>query len=139
MNRINVATELTNQDFDITQPETLLKEQPIIRALKSQKTGNSIEILAEYSGLKYNKKFNLILDNHTPIPIDHLLSRYGFTSRVLRCPHCMQSVDVLVLFQHLQDGFQDGHKFTHQKVIEFFQGDIDGTNQEMFEEKNRAH
>jgi len=136
--RVGVATKIQQGiDFDMSRPELLQKEQPIIRALKSQKSGLSIQILAEFSGLTFNKEFNYCLDNNTPIPIDHLLSRYGFISRVIRCPYCLESVDVLALFQHLQNNFQSGHKFSHEKVIEFFQGDIDGTNQALIEKKNR--
>jgi len=137
--RVGVASKIQQGiDFDLSQPETLQKFPPIIRALKSQKSGNSIEILAEYSGLKFNKEFNYVLDNNTPIPIDHLLSRYGFVSRLFACPDCLQSVDVLALFQHLQFGFQSGHKYTHAQVIKWFEGDIDGTNRETIDKKNRV-
>ena len=76
--RVGLASKIEQgTDFDLSQPETLQKEQPIIRALKSAKTGDSVEILAKYSGLVYDKKFRVILNNFSMVTLDQRLERYG--------------------------------------------------------------
>jgi len=126
--------------YDLVYGKKKKQKHPLIKALESKKTGDTLEILANEAGLSYNKKFNILQDqgDRQILPC-YLLEYYLFTDTRITCIHCMEHIDVNFLFLHLQHGFLNGTKYTHQQVTKFFKDQVDGTNDKIREEKNKSH
>jgi len=121
--------------LDMANP-TGVKQSQIIQALTSQSKGDSMEILAKYAGLQYIKKYNLLLREDHQVTVSEVLRFYGVLPNTIRCPYCMDSMSMDLIFLHLEHKFKKGHSFTHKQVIQFFLDEESGKNSDLFKENN---
>jgi len=123
--------------FDLQNP-TGVKESPLIQALSYKSKGDCMEILAKYSGLTFDKKYNLLLKNGSQqVTLSEAFRFYGFLTTMIKCPHCMKGISIDLIFLHLQHNYQNkGHKFTNKEVIQFFIDEEDGKNADIIFKKN---
>jgi len=111
-------------------------QSELIKALTSQTKGDSMQILAKYAGLEYIKKYNLLLREDHQVTLSEVFRYYGVLPNMIRCPYCMGSISMDLIFLHLQHKFKNGHSFTHKECIQFFIDEESGKNSELFKENN---
>jgi len=121
--------------LDMANP-TGSNQSQLIQALTSQSKGDSMEILAKFADLEYIKKYNLLLREDHQVTLSEVFRYYGVLFDMIRCPYCMQSMSMDLIFLHLQHKFKNGHSFTHKQVIQFFIDEESGKNSELFKENN---
>lgn len=122
--------------LDMSNP-TGLKQSPIIQALTYQSKGDSMEILAKYAGLEYDKKYNLLLRGIQQVTLSEVFRFYGILTTAIKCPHCLEGIGIDLIFLHLQHNFQNkGHNFTNKQVIQFFLDEESGKNSDIIWKKN---
>jgi len=125
--------------LDMTNPSNAT-ESPIILALTTQTKsdkGDSMEILAKYAGLNYDKKYHLLLRGDQQVTLSEVFRYYGILTSTIKCPHCLKGISMDLIFLHLQHNFQNkGHRFTNQQVIQFFQDEDSGKNADIIWKKN---
>ncbi len=122
--------------LDMSNP-TGATQSEIIQALLYKSKGDCMQTLANYAGLEYDKKYNLLLRGSQQLTLSEVFRHYGFLTTALRCPYCMTGVGIDLIFLHLQHNFQNkGHKFSNKEVIQFFLDEESGKNSDMFYEKN---
>ncbi len=115
-------------------------QSPIIEALSSKSKGDSMEILAKYAGLEYNKKYNMLLRGNKQVTLSEVLRFYGVLGTTIRCPHCLAPLGLDLFFLHMQNNFQNkGHNLTHRQFIRFFLDEESGKNSQIIWDKNNSH
>jgi len=124
--------------LDMANP-TGAKQSQIIQALTSQTKGDSMQILAKFAQLVYIKKYNLLLREDHQVTLSQVFQHYGVLPDMIRCPYCMQSLSMDLIFLHLQHKFKNGHSFTHKEVIQFFLDEESGKNSILYTENNLRH
>jgi len=121
--------------LDMQNP-TGSKQSELIQALTSQTKGDSMQILAKYAGLQYIKKYNLLLREDHQVTLSEVFRYYGVLLNSIRCPYCMQSLSMDIIFLHLQHRYKNGHSFTHKEVIQFWLDEQSGKNSDIFKQNN---
>lgn len=110
------------------------KLHPLVRALKENKKGDSLQLLAKFAGLNYDPKYNILLDQKGDQMLpSKLFEHYSFIQNSIGCIFCYQRISVNVIFLHLQHGYQQGHRFDHSKIIQFFTDETNGKHDEIRE------
>ena len=130
-------------DPELNIPPELRKvevDHPLVTALKSKKSGNSLQVLAEYTGRKYDIEHNVILDlGGAQILPTQLLRLFDFIDTTIICPYCNYTpIQTELIFIHLINGYKSRHKrLDHKEVIEFFTDLTNGTTEADRKEANR--
>ncbi len=126
-------------DLDMANP-TGTKQSPIVEALSSKCTGDSMVRLAKFAGLEYIKKYNLLLRGSQQVVLRDVFRFYGVLGTTIRCPHCLESIGIDVVLIHLQNNFRGkGHRFTNKQVVQFFIDEETGKNADIIWKKNNSH
>jgi len=112
------------------------KQSPLIQALSYNAKGDCIEVLTNYAGLEYDKKFNLILRGSQQVTLSEVFRFYGFLLTAIKCPHCLKGISIDTIFLHLQHNYNKGHKFSNKQVIQFFIDEETGKNSDIIWKKN---
>jgi len=93
------------------------------RALQNNKskTKTVLEILANDTRHEIIPNHNFILDEGGRLVLpSQVMKDYGLGIGPLRCPECAVSLHWDTIFAHLQGDFQDGHKLSTEKTIDYF-------------------
>ncbi len=132
--RIGMAMGIRpDEKIDLTPKVSSNKTHPLVIALSTGKSGDSLSILAREADHKYDFKRNILLDRGgNPMLPSKLLEEYFFTTDVINCPYCQNPIHTDAIFAHLQYSYAGGsHQFSHQRVIKFFSDHLDGTHDKM--------
>jgi len=79
--------------LDMSNP-TGKTQSPLIQALTYHAKGDCIEVLANYAGLEYNKKHNLILRGSQQVTLSEVFRYYGILTTAIKCPHCLEGIGI---------------------------------------------
>jgi len=108
---------------DVTRELDYADKRPIIvrvlaDQLKSKKS--ALEILIHELDYKYDHKFHLIYNRAGKIvTIGEMLEKeYGVRRGIIKCITCNNGIETDILFYHLEQGLQYGHKLNLQQVID---------------------
>jgi len=109
---------------DMTHELDYIDKRPIIIKVLADEIRSKkpvLEILVKDSNYTYDKKMNLLFDSGDRVKTlgEFLESEYGIRRGTVKCTECHEPIETDVIFWHLQDGYQRGHRLGIQKVIDF--------------------
>ena len=96
---------------------------PIVKALQGNPKLSTIEKLVRSAGCKLVKPYGFILENSGKVvTISQVINYYGInTTGSVRCPICKDVFTWDVLFYHLEEKYQSGHKLKPNEITKLFE------------------